>query len=141
MLGVLLAELPILPCRRGWVFWLRGGMLEVARGCFPADSLRGARPGCELAAQHTDILVAEPVPGELLVGYAIELPAGIGEVLRGQARIEVAGEADQLRRAVTVKHPRGVGVVAHLDAAGERAYLAACYVFQRPPKRQPITST
>jgi hypothetical protein len=97
MPGFLLAELPVLPCRRGWVFRLSCGMGETARGCFLADSLGGARPGCELGAQHADIVVAEPVPGELLVGDAVELPAGIGEVFSRQAWVELAGEADQLR--------------------------------------------
>ena len=41
-------------------------------------------------------------PDEFLVGNAVELPAGIGEVLCGQACIEPAGEADQLRRSVAV---------------------------------------
>ncbi|MGO8958193.1 MAG: hypothetical protein ACLQFR_12605 [Streptosporangiaceae bacterium] len=35
---------------------------------------------------------------ELLVGYAVELPAHVGEVFGSQAGIEAADEPDQLRR-------------------------------------------
>jgi len=131
MFSVLLAKLRILPRGRGSVFRRGGGTRELACSFFAADGLWSARPGCELGAQRSDIVVAEPVAGELLVGNAVELLAGIGEVFCGQAGIEAMGEANQLRRAIAIQHPRGVGIVADFDTAGQRAYLAARYVLQR----------
>lgn len=110
MFGVLLAKLRILPRRPGSVFGGGTRMRELARSGFPADGLWSARPGRELGAQRGDILLAEPVAGELLVADAVELAAGFGVIVCGQAGIEAAGEADQLRRAVAVQDPRGVGV-------------------------------
>jgi hypothetical protein len=62
--------------------------------------LPGAGPDDELGAHFNDVLLREPVPGELLIGQMIELPARINEVFCGQAWIETASEADQLLWAV-----------------------------------------
>ena len=91
----------------------------------------GARPGRESAAQRSDVLLAEPVAEELLVGNAVELHACISEVSCGQAGIEAAGEANQLRRAVAVQHPSHIGVVAWFDTARQRADLPADDVLKR----------
>lgn len=129
--GVLLASLGIFPHRHGPVFGRGAEMRKPAGSQLMTDGLWCARPDSERGAQGSDILLAEPVAGELLIGHAVELPAGIGEFFCGQTWIETVSETDQLRRAITVQHPRGVGVVADFDAAGQRADLPASYIFQR----------
>jgi len=106
-------------------------MPEPATRYFGDDGLWGSWPDREFAAQRRDVLLAEPVAEELLVGNAVELHPGICEVLCGQAGIEAAGAADQLGRAVAVQHPSDIGVVAWFDTACQRADLPADYVFQR----------
>ena len=93
------------------------GILAAACRCFESDGLWGAWPDSELGSQRSDVFLAEPVAEELLVGNVVELLPCISEVLCGQAGIEAAGEADQLRRAVAVQHPGDIGVVAWFDTA------------------------
>jgi hypothetical protein len=52
-----------------------------------------------------------------LVGELVEAVAGIGEIPALRARVQAAGEADQLRGGVAGEHGGGVDVVPWLDAA------------------------
>ena len=91
--SLVLAEFGIVPACRGSVFWRGAGMSDLARTGFPADGLWSARPDCELGAHFCDVVLAEHVADEFLVGNAVELPAGIGEVLCGQTWIEPGGRS------------------------------------------------
>jgi hypothetical protein len=125
----LLAELGVVPLRRSALF--RRAIGPEPATYFPGDSLRSAWPGHEFTAQRIDVLLAEPVAKELLIGNAVELDPCITVVLGGQAGVETASEADQLGGAIAVQHPRDIGVIAWFDTARQRADLPADYVFQR----------
>jgi hypothetical protein len=58
----------------------------------------GPGPCSEPFTHDRDLAWPEPVSCESLVVDVVELPAGVGEVARCQARIQAPGEANQLGR-------------------------------------------
>ncbi len=61
------------------------------------------RPGLEPLAQGGDVGGGEPVTGEQLIGHPVQLPARVGEVASGQARIQPLRQVDQLIDGIALK--------------------------------------
>lgn len=98
----------------------------------------GAGPSGESGPEGGDLGGGEAEGCEPSVGYLVQAGSGVGEVGVGQARVDAAGQADQLGDGVPVHGRCGVPVVARDCPGCEGGDFAAdgiLYVENRPDVR------